>query len=422
MTYGLRFRSMVQVTLLPPIGRWPAPLHRRPLATGHQAFLWHPGILAKFFAVRAVAGPRDERVLHVVVDQDAHEALQVEWPVRHGRRLMFESVRLAPHDPNVPTGCQPPSDADVIRRALRERPGGERLLDAFSDLPACRTLAEQVTAALQRLMAPLVGRWKTIYASDLGRHFDFDEMLEDARACATAYNEAIAVHPARAIAKMQVRDDRVELPVWALRWQAPRQRVFAALGGEKPAWVFADNRPVDRRHHRLAPRALLLTAIVRSELCGLFVHGTGGMAYDQVTQAWWQRWRGKPLAPIALATADLPMAFDAPVAEPADLHRAVWHRHHLPHNIDRALGRPDPRKARLFNVKDRTAFDELHRINAALVSAHPDLIDAADADVAEARLGLANAAVARKRDWCFALYESSQLQALGDAICRTIPS
>ena len=118
--------------------------------------------------------------------------------------------------------------------------------------------------------------------------------------------------------------------------------------------------------------------------------------------------------------ADVRIAFDVPQASRSDLHRAVWYRHHLPHNIDRALGQPDRRKSQLFNVKDPVAFTELHRINEALVAAHPRLISSAQQSVAEARIGVANAAVAGKRDWSFALYPSEQLETLRQAIYSKI--
>ena len=232
----------------------------------------------------------------------------------------------------------------------------------------------------------------------------------------------MATHPEAGIAPLIVERERVELPVWACRWNRPRRRVFADLADSSPLWTFDDGEPVDRVAYDLAPKALLLTAIMRSRVCDLFIHGSGGAGpngYDRVTEPWWARWRGETLAPMALATADVRLGFDAPVADRDDVARAVWYRHHLPHNVDRILGEPDPRKAALFNAKGAAAYDRLHRINADLAVGHPELMREADDRLRRARIGVANAAVAGKRDWCFALYPPDSLRALAEQIAHS---
>src|SRR5690606_23608646 len=64
----------------------------------------------------------------------------------------------------------------------------------------------------------------------------------------------------------------------------------------------------------------------------------------------------------------------------------------------------------------RAAFKELHRINRSLAAQHADALRDAERGVARAETGLRNAAIARKRDWCFALYPPDRLHALRRAI------
>ena len=67
----------------------------------------------------------------------------------------------------------------------------------------------------------------------------------------------------------------------------------------------------------------------------------------------------------------------------------------------------------------RAAFDELHRINAALQAQHADALDAAQREVHRCRRGLANLAVARRRDWPAPLLPDSILQQLRSEVERT---
>lgn len=396
------------------------------LATGHQAFFWHPGILAKDIAVTVAAEAHDGDRLHVVVDQDVHDVSGLDVPHVVDERIVVERVRLGSQRVEVPTGSHPPVTFDTSHPHLPAV-----LTQAVAGLPACRSLAEQVTVALARLREPYAPAMPVVFASQLPQLPVFaacvERMLADASACVLAYNRAAAAHPKAGIAALQWTRERIELPLWQLQPDGPRRRVFADLADSTPLLVNDDDAPVNDRR-TLAPRALLLTAQMRSALCDLFVHGLGGGTYDHVMEQWWHDWHGGPLAPMAVATADVHLAFDAPVADRAALDRAVWYAHHLPHNVGRALGadadgarqRKDALLASMRATRDRrrrrAAFDELHRINDELAAAHPDLLAAADAQLARARIAIANAAAARRRDWSIALYPAEALAALGDAV------
>ena len=413
------------------------------IATGHQAWLWHPGILAKYLAMAAAKRQRAAS-LHVVVDHDVHEAMRLELPVLDGDRLHVETLTLAQYDAAVPTGSQPPVDLRMVNDALddvRARLGDclavdvTQLRDAWADLPDATTLAEQIAMVLDRLMRPYVGRSiPALFSSDLAKLPRFQtlvqHMLEDARQCAAAYNAAARRYPAARIAPLLVEPNRVELPLWRLAWRRPRRRVFADLGGPSPVLVLDDGSAMGPTVDSLAPRAMLLTAFMRSQVCDLFIHGTGGGVYEQVTEAWWQAWTGQRLAPMAVVSADLHLQFDAPVADGGELSRAVWWAHHLPHNLDRlpqldaGAAKRARRKAVLLASMDddrdhrrrRVAFDEIHAINRELAKLHPEPIAEASRQVDRARAGLANRSVAAKRDWCFGLYPGDQLAELSAQI------
>lgn len=399
------------------------------LATGHQAWLWHPGILAKDIAMQAAAQRLRAQGVHLVVDQDAHEALQLDLPVQKDDALSARTLRLAPTLPTVPTGAQPPADVDRILDTLRSA-GDDRvqpLIDAFTNLPPCRTLAEQMAVVLVRLMQPYTGPLPLLFVSDLAKMPTYpaliEAMLHDARRCAQLYNAAVAAHPQAGVSQLVIERDRVELPLWLVHWGEARQRIYADLADATPVLTDASGSAVDAQSDTLLPRALLLTAIMRGQCCDLFIHGKGGGVYDQITDQWWQSWRGETLAPNAVVSADMHLDFDVPVSTPDDVTRAVWFRHHIPHNVDRHLGLDGELAqhkrhllAHMSDDRDKrrryAAFQQIHAANAALAARHPDVLREAEAQFSRTMQGLANAAVAQRRDWCFALYPEAKLRRL----------
>jgi len=399
------------------------------IATGHQAALWHPGILAKDIAMAIVARRVGGSMVHLVVDSDVHETMRVDVPVVKGDRLSAVTVQLAPVDVNVPTGMQPAVDVGEAIASL-EAVRGEAavdvgpLIDALRAAPQAKTLAEQAAGLTTAMMRPYVGEVTLRNASGLLCDADelIEAMLQDARGCVMKYNRAAAAHPQAGIAPLMVEHDRVELPLWQLAWSRPRTRVFADLADSKPLLTDVRGEVIEDRLS-LAPRALLLTAVMRSRYCDLFIHGRGGYVYDRITEAWWKDWRGEALAPMTLASADMYLDFDVPVSDTAQLARARWWAHHLPHNVDRHVAVDDVlarRKRDLLahmgddrDVARRAAtFAEIHRINSELATRSGEAIAAAGSDVARARVGLKNRAIAGRRYWFFGFYPKAKLEEL----------
>ena len=399
------------------------------IATGHQPQLWHPGILAKYVATAHAARSLRTQTLHLIVDQDVHDAWSLNLPTRHGDRLDVIHTRLALTDPNVPAGCQLPVDPAYVVATIDALDAAvcvdmTKLRDAVADLPECGTLAQQMACLLDRLIRPHAGAMPVLFASDLARLPAFDEllqrMLDDPRLCAQTYNTAVEQHPQAHVPLLRIDGDRVELPLWGLQWQQTRRPVMADLAaaprGATLTWP--DGRLINRETMTFAPRALVLTGLMRWWCCDLFVHGTGGAVYDRVTEKWLHDWLGVELAPMAVVTADVHLQFDAPIANRDELVRAHWRAHHLPHNIDRELNLSEPRtleKCRLIEGKGldrdqrRRAFERIHAINLQLAAEHADVVKAARDELTRARAGVANHAVATRRDWFFGLYPDAQL-------------
>lgn len=433
------------------LGTAPLASADRWLATGHQAFLWHPGILAKDLALQWSARRWQAAAFHLIVDQDVHEVLGLLLPAASEDRLVVQQLRLGHERPGVPTGYQPPAlDPERLSGIFwsqtceqHARRGGcaaslevAALNQACRNLPvACHSLAEQMAVLLHRLKQPYAGDLPIMLTSDLVGLPCYRRLLEamrtDARRCVRAYNAAVRSRPEARLKPLRLEPDRVELPLWAVRWQQPRQPVFADLADREIWLTFEDGQRINEAQWTVLPRALPMTALLRSVLCDLFVHGTGGGVYDQVMADWWTSWAGGPggdLAPMTVATADLYLDFQVPVGGPADLAQAIWRRHSLPHNIDRfvppaalapvaaQVARKQALLAHMDDDRDRrrrrAAFDELHQINERLAESQAAQVAEAEDAVDRARAGLVNRAIAGRRDWPFALYPPAELQEL----------
>lgn len=392
----------------PPIDDWAVAL-RRPdatVATGHQAFLWHPGILAKILAMQTAAERFGCKALYVVVDQDVHDAMTLEVPRVEGDRLHVDTIRLGEQRTDIPTGYQSPVTLD-----LSQMPSN-RIRDAFTDATV-ETLAQQMTRAQLSLIEPITGKLEVMYVSELCNDDRYEaligEMLDDAKSCAEAYNAALRETGVHDVAPLQIKGEYVELPLWSCLWMHRRESV--TVRGHK----LPDHHIQDAD---LLPKALTLSAVMRSLYSDLFIHGLGGEIYDRATEAWWRNWRGETLNPMAVATADLRLDFGVPVATREDLTRAVWRRHHLRHNMAPDEKTPLLEAIAASNNRDERAslFKQMHRLNDERIAADPAPLDAADAEIARVRAGLANAAAAAKRDWSVGLYPASQLVQLRDEV------
>nr|HRJ48980.1 hypothetical protein [Phycisphaerales bacterium] len=248
----------------------------------------------------------------------------------------------------------------------------------------------------------------------------FDDVVEEMQAdplrCARAYNEAVASHPESGLRPLVLDAGRVELPLWNLASGIHRERVHADSLKGIPRW-------------RLAPRAILMTAMMRMRLCDLFIHGLGGGIYDRACDAWLAGWRpGQRLAPTAVvsATVRLTGLSDHVESSRRTSRRAVWMAHHARHNPG-ALGDRDlqARKMDLVravlasparSVERRAAFDRLQEFVKSARGKYAGELDRLNADARALAGGDSADMIAQARDWPFFLYPRKDRAGLRGAI------
>jgi len=416
------------------------PTDRTVFFSGHQAEFWHPGILAKGFALDAARASWGVHAAWLVVDQDANDALAIRYPAATPTGS-FESRTWRPGETRTgvavggldaispPSPPSPPRDVaipDFVRGGL------DRIARALAEAAGEATLAAQIGESLRRLLAEQMEPPHLIYATSIAGTDLFADLIERMRAdpvaCVRAYNDAVARHPQVGIRPLGFPDDprRVELPVWRLR-----------AGERRSAVTAGDLAGLEARS--LAPRALLMTGIMRLAGADLFIHGTGGAGhdgtggYDLITDHWFEAWLGeRPPAPVTLATATLLLPLTdgpLPCADSAQRQIALAHRaRHAPGLVGdeqrertrRELVRRIERAPRR-SAERRELFDRLHDLLADHRARNAEPLQELDDRAAEARRALAGESVLCERAWPFPLYPPELLGRLRDRIARGFP-
>ncbi|MEQ9096314.1 MAG: hypothetical protein RIE32_08635 [Phycisphaerales bacterium] len=310
------------------------PTDRPIVMVGHQAEVWHAGILAKLCAAAAIAARHDAALVWLTPDQDANEPTMVAYPAQtHEGRLKRREWLVdasAFVRPGTPTGSRLAIEPGSVPRDARTewphsaaRDGLERIRAALEDRRGEASLARQYTmAALDIVQEGLgVSVDRVLMASEMSRGAAFgmwsERMRREARGCVLAYNAAAQKWPEAGVRDLEM-GPRWELPLWALTPEKPRQAVYG--DGELSG--------------RLAPRALAMTGFARTLLCDAWVMGTGGEAYDAVTRAWLEAWMGTAdLSPGVVATATLRMPLrEGPLPDAERAADAAWRVHHAKHH------------------------------------------------------------------------------------------
>lgn len=406
------------------------------IATGHQAQVWHAGILAKYFAAEACrarvadGASVQARAVWIVVDQDTNDPADIAYPAVVNGRLRRSRLVTLPASPGhrVSTAA---SDAVPARSRVAFRVSNPAdahpeiatsvgaMVDMINRYAARTHAAAQLAAVLEELLSGLGLQGTTVFASDLRRTRLFAAVLDrihaDPEACISAYNAAVSTAPEARIARLAADpvQDRFELPLW---------RLTAAGGRER---VYLEDLPSIPRDE-LAPRALLLTGLMRLAGCDLFIHGVGGGVYDHITERWFARWLPtETLSPTAVVTATrfLPLARDRAAADPA---RARWLAHHARHNPG-SLGddagaarkaemlrslRVAPKRSAERAAIYRLLHADLERVRTANASA----LRALDALAADAVADAAEDEVIFDRTFPFPLLDRATLDGLNAAI------
>lgn len=398
------------------------------IVTGHQPQFYHPGIWMKAFVVTAAVARQGGYGLNLAVDHDAGE-LAAEIPWRDESGLHVAKQYLVQPRPGRPLETLPPptvEQVDGFIAAVDERLatlGDVRplLWQTFADglravVSGSGAALGDETGGVRGVVAPArnaaeVGwRSRAMYERALGyelipdvpvsrisgtREFllFFVHWVVNASKLREAYNQALfefrTRHGVRSAGNpfpdLLVRPDgAVELPFWGLTKDGIRRKLYAeragadlvltnlegvfarlpAVGGEEAVNALLDAGVAIR------PRAVPLTVFHRLFVADLFVHGTGGARYDEVTDALIRTYFGvePPRYAVVSATMHVPLG-ETPVQPSAvrslqhKLRDLVWNPQRYAWEAAGADEATDAQLAALLREKERL-ITEIERAQA----------------------------------------------------------
>jgi len=430
------------------------PIDRPIVMSGHQATLWHGGIAAKYFAASEFAAQNRGAGAWLVVDQDPEDFSSIALPVRGRdghlavRRWQIAPKSVAAHvragvPPCLIPAFDPAAAIDTLLRpgeqwASESIPAAiDRTRHVFKQaragLSGAGTAGEQLSVAAGLMLAELCPAPLThvlahsMHATDLFIEY-VNVMAADPVGCARSYNQAVERFPRARLTKLVCEPDksRVELPLWHLDGATGlRKRVFAhSLKSIVPT--------------QLAPRALLMTALVRSFACDLFIHGKGGgttlvdeaSGYDAAMEDWVAAWQGLKPCPSVVVSADLQLSLPGfGQLQPADIYHAVWLAQHARHSPG-ALGdsASESRKREIAESIRLIARDpaqaatravlyrELHTLLDVSRTINVARLAGLVADAVQLKAKASDLTIARDRTYSIAIFERGLLGELQAAV------
>lgn len=396
--------------------------------TGHQPEFWHPGVAAKFIACDEASKALGAAPAWVCVDHDEGDPLAVKLPARGAdergiERALEEDARFGPSPLDVPMASAPAGPVDPSQWSAKGE-AAQRIARALAKSANEASLARQVWSAATGLLEESAGirRAPTVFGSEVCRSSLFaslfSRMVEAPLACAEAFNAAVASTPGLRMAPLAINDGRVELPLWRLTpvgAREPRRRVFAD-----------EAKGLDSR--ALAPKALMLTALLRLGGCELFIHGTGGGVYDLAAEKWVRAWLGRDLAPMAVVTATMRLDLGAAGMRDADAVRAIWRGQAARHNpglVGDAEGAAEKSRlveavaqARASGGDARGAYMKLHEFLKEFRGRHKDALARVNENMRRGYSALEESSVLNSREWAFPLHHPDSLAALKGRIAE----
>ncbi|MBM90724.1 MAG: hypothetical protein CMJ35_03805 [Phycisphaerae bacterium] len=393
------------------------PNDRPVLFSGHQPVIFHNGILAKLIAQHEAAKRTGAHRVWIIADQDHVELEHLRVPTGHAGSLSSRTIQVLASD-SIPAGV-PSASLPAMPTEAVDDDRLEAIVEYLLGYTHESTLARQFANATIGLACERldIEPPQIIYASAL---FTSDtlwaivqRMLDDPRACVERYNEAVGGHPQARVRPLMIEDGRVELPMWGLR------------DGRARVAIDTDNIDTFQRHE-LAPRGLFMSLLVRAHLGELFIHGTGGWAYDRITQDWAKAWLGMELSPMALATATQHLELGWDPDEAVGVNEASWRLHHARHTPgmlgDESAQRQkdelvsDIEQAKASGTNPDAPYQQLQSLLERYRGEHRQQLDALRDRVDQARAMQKQIALANDRTWPFVLFSEQQLGDLRRAV------
>lgn len=319
------------------------------IATGHQPELFHPGVLAKNFAIAALAKQLNATSLNLNVDSDITKSTSLTLPVVDDS-VKAQAMHFSTAQPPLPFEEWQCADEDAFSHVVDQT---NEITSRWSWTPLLPSFWKQAIAAKDHTKN-IPARW-TIARHSLEKSWGlgnneitlsqictteffgilFGDFIARGEELANIYNEELAAyrkehgirsknHP---VADLLVQGDQIELPFWAwysgghergrlfaqdqangvrlrLRFQASEKEIPGTWPTDLKTWKQQWPTLLAMRW-KIRPKALVTTMMMRLFSADLFVHGIGGAVYDELTDRIFERFYRTSLPQFAVVTATL---------------------------------------------------------------------------------------------------------------------
>lgn len=434
---------------------------------GHQPEFIHPGVWAKHVAAMRAASACDGIAINLVVDSDAPKSTSLVVPTVSQGRVTPQKIPFSACEGGITyEQWHPPTSAELERAQseVRAAMGGRfeksqmpSYFEALTDAALGNDWVDRLVASRRAVESDLGVEVRDVRVSEAWYGPLLIDMLLRSQRFAECYNGALARYrrenrvrgSRRPIPDLHLDGSRVELPVWAMRSDEPRSRLFVETG-QDVVRLLADSHvlaeiPLGELREgdastrlvsllgdwRLRPRALALTMWARLLLADLFIHGIGGAKYDRISDVIVADYYGLTPPHMACVSATLHLDLPSPRSDIAELRRRkntlrdlrfnpqrnlpsdkelmpLWEQRSQEVHVSRGLRETDPgnRNAR------RRAFERIRNLNKEALALRPSAVIEREDDVRQAAQDLQQYEIVRNREYFFALYDRSRLETL----------
>lgn len=316
--------------------------------SGHQPELFHCGVWFKNFLISQLAASTGATPIHFIVDNDLCRSNSIAVPQVSNGDLMVDQVEFDRGAATIPWENRSLLDWSYCRdfasrvrskvECLSDEPLVDQLWSHLEKLPTRTNLGLALSqarhllerdAGLQTLEVPLSHLCNT----EQFAAFSLSLLVESPKLVAT-YNSELqhyrSAHKIRNHAQplpdLAIKEGWYESPWWCYRdngnrhplWVMVRDEELLLSNGE--SWqssihfrekgsAIAQWIQCQRQGMRIRPRALITTMFARLILSDLFIHGTGGGKYDQITNRIISRLFGIQPPPMVVASATMKLRY-----------------------------------------------------------------------------------------------------------------
>jgi hypothetical protein len=445
------------------------------IVTGHQPDFIHPGVWAKHVVASALARSVGGKAVNLVVDSDAPNDTSLDVPTMVDGSVVWHPVRYTSlsrggvfeHIPTMNAERRQAFAAEVRQWLGAERYDASCLplyFDALDRAPEMTDWVDQMVHARKVVensfsVDMIEHRVSRVWGGPL-----LVDIVLNAERFAQCHNDALNDYrrryhirgAARPVPDLVIQEGRVEIPAWALLPGAPRRRVFVSQGADHVT-LYGDDRKLGSAPRRdlldpersdaawrqlsdcaLRPRALSLTLWARLLLADLFIHGIGGALYDRVTDDIIRRYFNTEPPAMACVSATLRLEFPTPAVSSEDLVRARRDARDIRYNPqrfvtnakesalmlnDRDSAIAKSKKLRESAARDRAArreaFERIREINEKLSQLSSLAPADADARFQSIQAAIRQRAIARRRDFFFAMAPRDALEKLAHRLAAS---